>query len=103
MEEGDDDVKYAWPLWVGLLTCYNGNYNRKQGFKAKRIQKDGLSSDCSLQLKNMKLKSLVIADQHVAVNMYSSPIHTAYHTMGIGFAQNIRPKITHYFNVPRCY
>jgi len=87
----------------GLHTCYNGNYNRKQGFKAECIQKDGLSSDCSLQLENMKLESLVIADQHAAVNMYSGPVHTARHTMGIGFAQNIRPKITHYFNVPCCY
>ncbi len=25
------------------------------------------------------------------------------HTMGIGFTQNIRPKIPHYFNIPRCY
>jgi hypothetical protein len=41
-----------------------------------------------------------IKDQHAAVNMYSGPVHTACHTMGIGFAQNIRPKITHYFNVP---
>ncbi len=81
----------------------NGNYNRKQGFKAERIQKDGLSLDYSLQLENMKLESLVIVDQHAAVNMYSGPVHTARHTMGIGFAQNIRPKITHYFNVPRCY
>ncbi len=73
--------------------CYNGNYNRKQGFKAERIQKDGLSSGCSLQLKNMKLESLVITVQHVAVNMYSGPVHTTHHTMGIGFAQNIRPRI----------
>src|SRR5450759_1150767 len=34
LEEGGDDVKSAWPLWAGLHTCYNGNYNRKQGFKA---------------------------------------------------------------------
>ncbi|GKE54665.1 hypothetical protein Tco_1489821 [Tanacetum coccineum] len=36
-----------------------------------------LSSDCSLQLGNMKLESLVIADQHAAVNMYPGPVHTA--------------------------
>ncbi|MCO5604776.1 hypothetical protein L7F22_058946 [Adiantum nelumboides] len=59
MEEGGDDVKSAWPLWAGLHTCYNGNYNRKQGRKAERIHKDCLSSDCSLQLENMKLESLV--------------------------------------------
>ena|SRR5579875_2783658 len=101
LEEGGDDVKSAWPLWAGLHTCYNGNYNRKRGFKAERIQKDSLSSDCSLQLENMKLESLVIADQHAAVNMYSGPVHTARHTMGIGFARSIKPRITHYFGVLR--
>jgi hypothetical protein len=25
-EEGGDDVKSSWPLWVGLHTCYNGQY-----------------------------------------------------------------------------
>ncbi len=25
-EEGGDDVKSLWPLWVGLHTCYNGRY-----------------------------------------------------------------------------
>ncbi|KAL0302745.1 UNVERIFIED_CONTAM: hypothetical protein Scaly_3022100 [Sesamum calycinum] len=32
----------------------------------ERIRKDCLSSDCSLQLGNMKLESLVIADQHAS-------------------------------------
>ncbi|KAI3475630.1 hypothetical protein L1887_62947 [Cichorium endivia] len=74
LEEGGDDVKSAWPLWAGPHTCYNGNYNGKQGCKAERIRKDCLSSDCSLQLGNMKLESLVIADQHAAVNMYPGPV-----------------------------
>ena len=34
--------------------------------------KTGLSSDCSLQLDCMKLESLVIADQHAAVNTFSN-------------------------------
>ncbi|KAK9982067.1 hypothetical protein SO802_035053 [Lithocarpus litseifolius] len=90
----------AWPLWAGPHTCYNGNYNGKQGCKAERIRKDCLSSDCSLQLGNMKLESLVIADQHAAVNMYPGPVHTARHTLGIGFARSIGPMITHDFCVP---
>ena len=94
LEEGGDDVKSAWPLWAGPHTCYNGNYNGKQGRKAERIRKDYLSSDCSLQLENMKLKSLVIADQHAAVNMYPGPVHTARHTLGVDFARSIRPRIT---------
>lgn len=40
---------------AGPHTCYNGNYNQKQGCKAERIRKDCLSLDCSLQLGNMKL------------------------------------------------
>jgi len=69
LEEGEDDIKSTWPLWAGLHTCYNGNYNSKQGFKVQQIQKDGLSSDYFLQLKNMKLESLIIANQHVVVNI----------------------------------
>lgn len=100
LEEGGDDVKSAWPLWAGPHTCYNGNYNGKQGCKAERIRKDCLSSDCSLQLENMKLESLVIADQHAAVNMYPGPVHTARHTLGIGFARSIGTMITHDLCVP---
>ncbi len=25
-EEGGDDVRSSWPLWVGLHTSYNGRY-----------------------------------------------------------------------------
>ncbi|KAL0722122.1 hypothetical protein Bca4012_036721 [Brassica carinata] len=44
LEKGGDNVKSAWPLWAGPHTCYNGNYNGKQGCKAERIRKDCLSS-----------------------------------------------------------
>ena len=70
LEEGGDDIKSAWSLWPGPHTCYNGNYNGKQGRKAEPIRKDYLSLDCSLQLENMKLESLVIVDQYATVNMY---------------------------------
>ena len=46
--------------------------------------KAGLSSDCRLQLACMKLESLVIADQHAAVNTFPGLVHTARHTMGVG-------------------
>ncbi len=42
--------------------------------------KAGLSSDWSLQLDSMKLESLVIADQHAAVNTIPGLVHTARHT-----------------------
>ena len=45
-------------------------------------QKAVLSSDWSLQFDSMKLESLVIADQHAAVNTFPGLVHTARHTMG---------------------
>ena len=54
-----------------------------EGSEAARwseTQKTILSSDCSLQLDYMKLESLVIANQHVAVNTFSGLVHTARHT-----------------------
>ena len=49
-----------------------------------KTQKACLSSDCSLQLDYMKLESLVIADQHAAVNTFSGLVHTARQTMRVG-------------------
>ncbi len=49
-----------------------------------RISKAGLSSDWSLQLDSMKLESLVIADQHAAVNTFPGLVHTARHAMEVG-------------------
>ena len=83
-EEGGDDVKSSWPLWAGLHTCYNGTYSEKQRGDSKLIPKRYLSSDCTLQLEYMKVESLVIADQHAAVNTFPGLVHTARHTMGVG-------------------
>ena len=49
-----------------------------------KSQKANLSPDWSLQLDSMKLESLVIADQHAAVNTFPGLVHTARHTMGVG-------------------
>src|SRR6185436_3158288 len=87
-EEGGDDVKSSWPLWAGLHTCYNGGDRGKRGCKAKPISKSRLSSDCALQLERMKVESLVIADQHAAVNTFPGLVHTARHTMGVGFTRS---------------
>ena len=43
-----------------------------------------LSSDWSLQLDSMKLESLVIADQHAAVNTFPGLVHTARHITKVG-------------------
>ncbi|VEL42069.1 unnamed protein product [Protopolystoma xenopodis] len=82
---GEDDVKSSWPLRVGLHACYNGIHRGKQDGDVEQIPKRYLSSDCSLQLESMKLESLVIADQHAAVNTFSGLVHTARHAMGVGF------------------
>src|SRR5579872_2946262 len=87
-EEGGDDVKSSWPLWAGLHTCYNGGDRGAQGSDAEPISKSHLSSDCSLQLASMKSESLVIADQHAAVNTFPGLVHTARHTMGVGFTRS---------------
>ena len=61
-----------------------------KGRKAARLsqsQKTNLSSDCSLQLESMKSESLVIAYQHDAVNTFPGLVHTARHTMGVGFTR----------------
>lgn len=47
--------------------------------KLEQIFKNYLSSDYGLQLAHMKLESLVIAEQHVAVNMLLGFVHTARH------------------------
>ena len=62
-----------------------------KGSKAARwsqSQKTVLSSDCSLQLDYMKLESLVIADQHAAVNTFPGLVHTARHTMGVSCSRS---------------
>ena len=46
------------------------------------------SSDWSLQPGSMKLESLVIADQHAAVNTFPGLVHTARQTMGVGNARS---------------
>ena len=55
---------------------------RRQLARGSQSQKTGLSSDRSLQLDFVKLESLVIADQHAAVNTFPGLVHTARHTMG---------------------
>ena len=51
-------------------------------------QKDDLSSDCGLQPAHMKMKLLVIPNQHVGVNAFPGLVHTARHTMGVGSARS---------------
>jgi hypothetical protein len=66
-EEGEDDVKSAWPLYPGLHTRYNGWHNWLRSREVEPILKASLSSDCRLQLACMKMELLVNAGQHYCV------------------------------------
>ncbi len=62
-----------------------------EGRKAARwsqSQKTDRSPDWSLQLDSMKSESLLIADQHAAVNTFPGLVHTARHTMGVGCSRS---------------
>ena len=50
--------------------------------------KAGLSSDCRLQPACMKLELLVTVGQHTTVNTFPGLVHTARHTMGVGFTRS---------------
>ncbi len=57
----------------------DGNKEKRVPARVSKPHKTILSSDCSLQLDYMKLESLVIANQNVAVNTFLSctpPAHT---------------------------
>ena len=58
-------------------------------------QKVRLSPDWSLQLDSMKSESLVIADQHAAVNTFPGLVHTARQTMKVTNTRSPirRPKV----------
>ncbi len=66
---------YTRATMVGTKGCNTARWSQSQ--------KAGLSSDWSLQLDSMKSESLVIADQHAAVNTFPGLVHTARHTMGV--------------------
>ncbi len=55
--------------------------------RLSKSPKTGLSSDWSLQFDSMKLESLVIADQHAAVNTFPGLVHTARQAMKDGSTQ----------------
>ncbi len=81
---------------VGMTSSHHGPYELgytratmagTDGFKPARgsqSDKTCRSPDWSLQLDSMKSESLVIADQHAAVNTFPGLVHTARHTMGVG-------------------
>ena len=78
------------PYILGYTRATMAGTTRSETARWSKTHKTGPSSDCSLQLDYMKLESLVIANQNVAVNTFPGLVHTARHTMGVGSAQSRR-------------
>ena len=74
---------YVWGYTRATMVSTKGCETARWSKSQKRC----LSSDWGLQLDPMKLESLVIADQHAAVNTFPGLVHTARHTMGVGFTR----------------
>lgn len=68
------------PYVLGYTRATMAGTDGSEAARWSKSEKAGLSSDCSLQLENMKLESLVIAGQHTAVNTFPGLVHTARHT-----------------------
>ena len=68
----------------GYTRATMGGTEGRDAARWSQSQKAVLSSDCSLQLDCMKVESLVIADQHAAVNTFPGLVHTARHAMEVG-------------------
>ena len=64
---------------------------RSEEATPSQSQKTGPSSDWSLQLDSMKQESLVIADQHAAVNTFPGLVHTARQAMEVGSTRSRWP------------
>ena len=65
------------PYDLGYTRATMAATKRRESVRKSKSQKGSPSSDCSLQLDYMKLESLVIANQHVAVNAFPGLVHTA--------------------------
>ena len=68
------------PYVQGYTRATMGRTKGSDPARKSKSQKTALSSDWSLQLDSMKVESLVIADQHAAVNTFPGLVHTARHT-----------------------
>ncbi len=68
------------------MGCTKGCEAARSGQSHKAVR----SSDRSLQPDSVKPESLVIADQHAAVNTFPGLVHTARHTMRVGCTRSCR-------------
>ena len=71
------------PYDLGYTRATMDGTTSRELARASKSLKTVLSSDCRLQLACTKSESLVIADQHTAVNTFPGLVHTARHTMRV--------------------
>ena len=76
------------PYGLGYTRATMESTEGRNTARWSKSQKTFRSPDWSLQLGSMKSESLVIANQHVAVNTFPGLVHTARHTMGVGCARS---------------
>ena len=81
------------PYVQGYTRATMGDTKGCEPARGSQSQKVALSSDWSLQLDSMKLESLVIADQHAAVNTFPGLVHTARHTTKAGCTRSRWPNL----------
>ena len=72
------------PYDQGYTRATMGGTEGCQPARGSQSQKAVRSPDRSLQLDCVKSESLVIADQHAAVNTFPGLVHTARHAMEVG-------------------
>jgi hypothetical protein len=83
-EEGEVYGRSVCPEFPGPHARYKGRDNGSRRRKAEAIPKLVHSSDRGLQFTLVKVDSVVIASQHLAVNMPLLLAHTARQTMRVG-------------------
>ena len=71
------------PYDLGYTRATMDGTTSRETARFSKSLKAVLSSDCRLQLAYTKSESLVIADQHAAVNTFPGLVHTARHTMRV--------------------
>ena len=77
---------YVW----GYTRATMAGTNRRDPERGSYAGKTGLSSDRRLQRACVKLESLVITDQHAAVNTFPGLVHTARHITKAGCTRSRR-------------
>jgi hypothetical protein len=68
------------PYVLGYTRATMAGTKGSEPARGSQSLKTGLCSDRGLQLACVKPESLVIADQHAAVNTFPGLVHTARHT-----------------------